>query len=808
MNNSQILEKEKTCFHCGEVCKDEPILYHDKDFCCTGCEKVYELLNDKDLLEYYTCDVTPGISPSNHQFEFLNNPKFRDQLISFSNNQFSKVSFYLPTIHCRSCLYLLENLHKINSAIIKSQLNFGKKELSVWFHEKDLNLGELANLLSKIGYEPLIHPEEEALEQKKSNLIDKNLLLKLGVAGFCTGNIMLFSFPEYLGLADSGLEKWFGFLNLFLGSISVFYAGSDYFSNVWNHFKLKKITIEAPVLLGILVGYSRSAYEILSQQGSGYMDSVTGLLFFLLIGKWFQQKSFDFLSFNRNYKSYFPLTINKKWNSIEVQIPISDIKIGDRINIRNQEIIPADSILIQGNCKIDYSFVTGESDLIEILQGNTIYAGGRHSGEMIEIEVIKDLQHSHLTQLWEQDTFKDPIYKTENWENFANTAGKYFTVGLFALATIVGIYWGYNNPIIWPNAVVSVLIIACPCALAISYPFALGHTMRWMSKFKLYLKNIQSLERLAEIDTIVFDKTGTLTLHKDQHPTVHFLRGLNEDEWNSIYTISLQSAHPLSRQLKNYAESLGYHQVTEIQDFKEVPGKGIEAQIQGNLIQIGSLTFTGAPSSEPNNYFSSESRLYIRIKDTYIGYLDFPWQNREGIEPMLHHLYQSYDLYLLSGDKKQHADSLKDWFYKENHMKFEMSPLEKMEYIKELQKNGKKVAMIGDGLNDAGALREAHVGIAISQNHLQFTPASDGILHADQLKKLGHYLSFAKYGMKVIKYSFMLSILYNLIGLSFAIQGNLSPLVAAILMPVNSLSMLLIATISIQLKGKQLEKLF
>lgn len=808
MNNSEILNQTATCFHCGEICKEEPIRFQGKEFCCTGCEKVYELLSDKDLMEYYTCDVNPGISPSNHEFEFLNNPKFRNQLITFSNNNFSKVSFYLPTIHCRSCLYLLENIHKINSSVIKSQLNFGKKELTIWFNEDSLNLGQLANLLSKIGYEPLIHSEDETIEQKKSIIIDKNLLLKLGIAGFCTGNIMLFSFPEYLGLQDAGLEKWFGYLNLFLGSISVFYAGSDYFSNVWSHLKLKKITIEAPVLLGIIVGYSRSVFEILSQHGAGYMDSVSGLLFFLLIGKWFQQKSFDFLSFNRNYTSYFPLTINKKLVDQEIQIPLSEIKIGDRIFIRNQEIIPADSILIKGNCKIDYSFVTGESDLIDIKEGNTLFAGGRHSGEMIELEVIKDLQHSHLTQLWEQDTFKDPLYKTENWENFANTAGKYFTFGLFALAIGVGLYWGIKNPLIWQNAVVSVLIIACPCALAISYPFALGHSMRWMSKFNLYLKNIQSLERLAEVDTIVFDKTGTLTLHKEQVPNIHFNRGLQEEEWNIIYTLSLQSAHPLSRQLKKYAESLGYHQILQIKGFTEIAGKGIEGNIKGTKIQIGSLNYVNAPTSEPSNYYSSESRLYVRINDEYIGYLDFPWQNREGIEPMLHHLYQNYNLYLLSGDKKQHGNSLIDWFHDEAHMQFEMSPMQKMEYIKLLQNSGKKVAMIGDGLNDAGALREAYVGIAVSENHLQFTPASDGILRADHLKKFSNYLIFAKFGMKVIKYSFMLSLIYNLIGLSFAIQGNLSPLVAAILMPVNSLSMLLIATVSINWKGKQMEKLF
>lgn len=808
MNHQSKITLEKAqCFHCGEVCQEEPIIFDQKDFCCSGCQKVYELLHDKDLMDYYTCDVNPGISPSTHQFEFLDSPQFRNRLITFANNEFSKLTFYLPSIHCRSCLYLLENLHKLNENVIKSQLNFGKKELTVWFKEKDLSISQLANLLSKIGYEPLIQSEDEATSKRNNVFVDKKLLLKLGIAGFCTGNIMLFSFPEYLGLDDPKLAVWFGYLNLFLGSISVFYAASDYFSNVWSHLKLKKLTIEAPVLLGIVVGYSRSVYEIISHHGAGYMDSVTGLIFFLLVGKWFQQKSFDFLSFNRNYTSYFPMSVCKWINKSEIQIPLAELKVGDRLLIRNQEIIPADSILRKGSGKLDYSFVTGESDFIEIKEGNSLFAGGRHTGEMIEVEVIKDLQHSQLTQLWEQNSFKNPLYKTENWENFANKTGMYFTILLFTLAISVGVYWGIVNPKIWSNAVVSVLIIACPCALAISYPFALGHGMRWLSKFNLYFKNTQSLERFANIDTIVFDKTGTLTLHKEQSPKINFTRGLLPEEWTVLYSLSLQSTHPLSRQLKKYIEQLGYSERLFISNFKELTAKGLQGKWNSTLYQIGSPKWLGVPKEEPEDYFHSESRIYIKIGDEFIGFMDFPWENREGIEALLHNLRMNYELYLLSGDKKQAAGPLSDWFPGESHIHFEMSPMEKMEFIQSLQKSGKKVLMVGDGLNDAGALREASVGIAVSENHLQFTPASDAILNGKNVKYLAKYLTFAQFGMKVIKYSFALSVIYNLFGLSFAVQGTLSPIVAAILMPVNSLSMLLIATLGMNFKGRKMQNL-
>ena len=480
--NPLLIETEISCFHCGDICPEKPIIKNEKTFCCTGCEQVYELLNDNHLSAYYDCDINPGISPTEKNFDFLNNKAFRDRLITFSNADFSKVSFHLPAIHCRSCLYLLENLQKLNSQIIKTSLNFGKKDLTVWFNEDQLSLGALATLIASLGYEPHISNATE----KPQNKDQKKLFIKLGIAGFCAGNAMLFSFPEYLGIDDGSLQALFGYLNLALGSVAVFYSGSDYFSNVYAHLKLRKMTIELPILLGILVGYGRSVFEILSHTGAGYIDSVSGLIFFLLIGKWFQQKSFDFLSFERNYKAYFPLVVTKISQGKEETAPLEEIQLGDRLLIRNQEIIPADAYLLKGQSQMDYSFVTGESELIPIQAGQSIYAGGKHIGEAIEIQISKELNQSHLTQMWEQQAFKDPHHKSENWENIANKVGMYFTIVLLTLATAAGIYWFYTDPSRWSNAVVSILVIACPCALAVSYPFALGHGIRWLAKHHFF----------------------------------------------------------------------------------------------------------------------------------------------------------------------------------------------------------------------------------------------------------------------------------------------------------------------------------
>jgi len=797
-----------TCFHCGEPNDQKTVIYNKHSFCCTGCQQVYKLLSDHALEDYYDCAIVPGISPHAQRFSFLDHAIYREKLIRFTHQGISKVTFLLPGIHCRSCLYLLENLYTLNSAIIKTHLNFNKKELSIWFTDSETSLGDLANFLASLGYEPFIDSEDSQANHHKSITQENDLFIQLGLAGFCAGNAMLFSFPEYLGIDDQGLKNLFGYLNLFLGTVAVFYSGSDYFKNVWSHLKLRKITIELPILLGILVGYFRSVYEILSQTGTGYMDSVAGLLFFLLIGKWFQQKSFDFLSFERNYTSYFPLTITKISKGLEVMAPLQEVAIGDHLLIRNQEIIPADSILYRGHSELDYSFVTGESEKIKIKEGDSIFAGGKHAGELIEIVIVKELNQSHLTQLWEEQVFKDSQYKTENWESFSNKVGVYFTYGLISLATIVGTYWFVTDPSKWQNSVVSILVIACPCALAISYPFALGQGMRWLAQFNFFIKDTQSLERLAQIDTIVFDKTGTLTLATNQRAKEQFTRPLTAFEWTNIYSLVNQSTHPISRQAKKYIQHKSISQGQKPDLFSEISGKGLEGNFKGITYLVGSAQFTGHSKNAATTYQMSESQLYIQINEEPMGYIEFPWENRRGVELMLRQLQSKYDVYLLSGDKKEHATHLLDWFPNKESCQFECSPMDKMNFIKSLQNQGKKVAMVGDGLNDAGAIKQAHIGIAVSDDHLHFTPASDAILQGSSLSNLPKFISLAQEGMRLIKFSFTISLIYNAIGLGFAIQGNLSPLIAAILMPLNSFSMLLIANVGMNYWGKNLKNAF
>jgi P-type Cu+ transporter len=785
------------CFHCGLECPDETIKIEEKFFCCDGCKTVYQILEDNNLCQYYDLDKMSGNIPQIGVFAYLDNHLIITELLDFQNNTISKITFHIPSIHCSSCLYLLENLYRLNTAIERSQVDFLKKQVNITFKHHDISLRQIAELLTSLGYEPLIS-RKDVMKQKQYP-IERKLLTQLGVAGFCAGNIMLFSLPEYLGLVEATYKSLFGYLNILLAMPVVFYSASGYFESVFKSVKKGIINIDFPILLSIWVAFTTGIYQVVFNHGAGYFDSLTGLIFFLLIGKWFQQKTYNFLSFERDYKSYFPMAVTRLVLGEEDSVSISELKKGNKILIRNGEIIPSDSMLYKGNAYIDYSFVTGESIPERKRLGDFLYAGGRQVGGTLEMEVLKEVSQSYLTQLWNNDTFQksqESLVKT-----FANLVGKYFTFGVLSLAFSVATYWYFNDSSRVLNAFVSILIIACPCTLSLSYPFALGNGMRLLGKQHFYLKNGDIIEQMANCDTIVFDKTGTITKPTNTASLFKGKRQLSMFEEQLVASLVSNSVHPISIKIKHLITQKQY---LLIESFEETLGKGISGNFEGLKIKLGSNEWVNGFEKLPDFSEKMSSVAHLAINNLYLGYYEIPNNYREGIEDTIQKLTQNYDTYLLSGDNDSERKRLENVFCVKKNLVFNCSPQEKLSFIKELQNKGKKVIMIGDGLNDAGALKQADVGIAITENTLNFTPMSDAILEAKKLKNLPKFLNYSKFGMKLIKLSYGFSLLYNCIGLSFAIQGNLSPIIAAILMPLNSITLVGIASLGMIWEGKKL----
>lgn len=767
------------CTHCGDECPDIDENESKVYFCCNGCEQIYNLLQDNGLGQYYNIENNPGISLKNSNsksFDYLETPEIIETLIDFASEKYSSIHFSLPAIHCSSCIWLLENLHLLNPGIIKSKVNFLEKKAYISFNHDLISLRQLVELLYKIGYEPeLSFSDLEGVEKPK---IDRKLLLKIGVAGFSFGNIMLLSFPEYLGFKEASIHFYIGYFNLLLALPVLLYSASSYLSSALDSLKLRKLGIHVPIAIGILTLFLRSAYEIISQTGEGYLDSFAGFVMFLLIGQWFQQRTFKSISFDRNYKNYFPISVMVNQNGFKNSTSIDKIEKGNLIYIRNGEIIPCDGILEKGIGRIDYSFVTGESENIKVDIGQKIYAGGKHTGGEIEIKVEKKVDQSYLTQLWNEKTFKKDQLSSANI--LLNKISKYFTLTILAIALATFLYWYFIDVSIAFNSITAVLIVACPCALALAIPFIFGNASRILAQMKFYVRSIDIFENIHDVDTIVFDKTGTIT---SNNMGVEFVGPpLSEYQKSFIHKLAGNSNHPFSHTI---AMHLSEFSNEKLDSFSEKIGFGIEGKKGNDICRLGSELFI-LGTTEGNN----SKHVLVEFNGKVIGHFEFQIELRRGIKSTLSSLSQ-YSLALLSGDNKKSEKQMKEIFPNGSVLQFKQDPSQKLEFISNLQSKGQNVMMIGDGLNDAGAISQSEVGIIVVDEKNNFNPACDIVASESSFKNLSSILKYIG-DLRIALYgAFIIAFLYNLIGLGFAVSGNLSPMIAAILMPTSSISIMI-----------------
>src|SRR5581483_3515250 len=465
------------CFHCGTPCRTGVFASDQHSFCCRGCQTVFEILTENGLSDFYQLAENAGVrvkpGAGEDQYRHLDAPAVLQRLVDFSNDQITRVTFRVPAIHCIACVWLLENLFHLKPGIGHSQVHFPRKEIALSFQTGRIKLSEVVGLLASLGYEPELKLSD--LDKESARPGDRRLWMQLGVAGFAFGNTMLFSISSYLGLDSWSrpvLERIFGCISLALAIPVLFYSAADYWKSAWLSARRRMVTIEVPIVLGIAALFVQSTVEVLSGRGPGYFDSLCGLLFFLLCGKWFQQKTYDRLAFDRDYKSFFPLTAIRETEGRQEQAALSELRAGDRLIIRNGELIPADARLIEGPALIDYSFVTGESEPAERRAGDRLYAGGRQIGGAITVEMTRAVSQSYLTSLWNQEVFRKE--RGNSLDTLTNRYSRRFTVAVLAVAVAAAVFWGFHEPARAVRSFVSVLIVACPCALALAAPFALG----------------------------------------------------------------------------------------------------------------------------------------------------------------------------------------------------------------------------------------------------------------------------------------------------------------------------------------------
>jgi len=756
---------------------------------------VYEILNENNLCTYYDLNAHPGNQQLQHKrknkFAYLDKEDIAARLVSFSDGQQCHVTFSVPQIHCSSCLWLLENLGKLHPGVLSARVNFVKKEVFVVFNSVETTLREVVETMNAVGYEPYL-----SLEATKPDRKTNSRVTQISIAGFCFANIMMLSLPEYFSVTNYLQEKTgtaFRYIGLLLSLPVFFYCAGEFFSNAYSSVKTKYLNIDSSIALAILLTFGRSLYNLFVLDGNTYFDSMSGIVFFMLVGRWAQDRTQQSLIFDRDYKSFFPIAVNAKRSGVMEPVMINELKEKDIIEIFDQEIVPADAVLAKGKALIDYSFVTGESLPRQIEPGSLIYAGGKQLGERIELMVLKRSNQGYLTNLWNREG------KTRGSAGNLHRISNYFTLVVFALTVASAIFWltqgAYNA--MW-NALTTTLIVACPCALLLASTFTNGNVMRILARSGIFLRNSDVITDMASITHVVLDKTGTITLNKNFHVTYKG-KILTDEDKKLIASLARHSTHPLSKSIYDHLKVKNTYQVDS---FINVPGKGIEGWINDRHIKIGNKKFIQphAPDEEESN----TSKVFIGIDGMIPGVFGLENVYRPGVQAMLHELKDKFSLSILSGDNSSERLRLESMTGGTRELYFNQSPEDKYNYVAQLQATGAKVLMAGDGLNDAGALRKSQVGIAVMEGNSSFTPASDAIIAGAAFTNLASLLAFTQKARLTILISFIISITYNVIGLYFALQGLLAPVIAAILMPASTISIILITFFLSEWYGRKL----
>jgi len=748
---------------------------------------VYGLLHENGLGRYYALEAMPGrrIWPAGgRKWTFLDDPLVADELCDFTDGDQARVTLHLPAIHCVACVWLLENLFKLHPGAGRSVVNFARREAAITFDRSRLKFSELAALLTTIGYEPQFTFGETELAEPAAGR--KKAWLQIGFAAFGFGNIMLMSLPVYLGL-DSVNEPWFktfaGWLSLALALPVLIYSASDFWRAAWAGVRQRSLTLEFPISLGLAAIYGTSIFEVLARRGPGYCDSLCGVVFFLLCGRVFQKMTHDRLTFDRDYKGFFPLSVVRQGPGGEESVAISRLQTGDRLILRNGELIPADARLVDGEACIDYSFVTGESEPVKRRAGEHLYAGGRQVGGAITVETVKPVAQSYLATLWEHEAFRKP--RDHDLDCLTNRYSRRFTKLVLGVALAAAGGWWFQDAGKAEKVFTSVLIVACPCALALAAPLTQGTAQRLLGRLNIYLKNGLVIERLAEVDTIVLDKTGTLTTADARG--VKFLtadrRGAGElspAEAQWIGSLTRYSTHPHSVRITRH---LGTDPLP-VAGFNEVPGQGVAGEVAGHRVVVGSGEWLQQQGVKLDA--SPAGGVQVAIDGRWRGGFALENSLRPEVAELLAQLGGRFELALLSGDNEREAGQFQTLFGPDARLRFNQRPADKLNFIRELQQGGRRVMMVGDGLNDAGALKQAEVGVAVVEQIGVFSPASDVILDAAQLPQLARVLQFARASARAVRTGFLISAVYNLAGISIAAAGLMAPIVCAILMPISS----------------------
>lgn len=790
------LESDQQCYHCHNPLDSDRFSRDSKSFCCQGCLSVYSILKGRGLGRFYEIKKATGVYPEaspaqevSHSYNYCNDELFEKDYLQRIQDDKKVARFYLEGIHCLACLWLIEKLPEYSQGVLRAQLNIETQVVSIVL-KKEQKVGEIALMLASFGLKP--HPlklGEHA--QERATQEERKEFLRIGVAGAAMMNIMLYSIAMYAG-APSSFTGPFNYLIALFSLPVMLFSAQPFYLSAWHAIKNKKMNLDFPIAFALIYGSVRGFMEIALGRDGHYFDTLTVLVFLLLLSRYVVKK------WGQKGLALNSLATFLGQEAVQVKTPQGwserhpdYLQKGDWVLIKKNQILPADGIIKEAQqvVSLQTAMLTGEPLPIVKKIGEKVLAGTQSVGAdfIFEVQQLKDqTEMGRVLHSLQFESSKASVFST-----LADKWASRLVLIIFSLCALLLLYFGLEGDLLeGEKRALSLIIITCPCALALATPLALARSLSLANKLGIVLKNEQLLERIAQVKSIFLDKTGTLTKGEFNYLFHHFLKPDFSEELKSaylhlVYSMEADSNHPLALCLKKHLAPQ-FDKALVVQDLTEEIGLGIRASYLDKKYEIKSSQQKHENAKTLGLYEDGEEILWFALGDE--------------IRPQVAQILKKWigmnkNVAILSGDDSGRvADCAQSLGLDPNKSKGELLPSDKAEIVSQ----SRPCLMVGDGANDALALQRADVGVAVKGSMQLSLKSCDVYLSKPGLIPLDQLFILSQSSVALIKRNLKFSFFYNLIGITLAASGHIDPLAAAVFMPLSSLTVLVSTIIANQ----------
>ncbi len=782
------------CSHC-HLQFDESVMIKDGTyfFCCKGCQGIYHLLQDEGLDSFYDKLGDEKLTPPTEQFQDsanFNSPAFYDRYVLKDSEGFHEVSLIIEGIHCSACVWLNEKaLHKMEGVLDVFINHTNNKARIVWDDEM-VKLSKIIDMIRAIGYDAF--PYDPEIQEARAEKERKDYYLRIAVAAFAMMNIMTIAVAQYAGFftgMDQNIKNILNIAEWLLSTPVLFYSGWVFFRGAYYGFKTKTVNMDILVATGALLTYLYSIYITVFELGEAYFDSVAMIITFVLLGKFLEVLSKKSAADTLDVLSkHVPSEVTVLKEGEQINVSVNEVVVGDILLLKAGEKAGIDGEIIEGAGSFDESSLSGESEPIYKNIGDHVVSGTTSIDGVVTYRATKDFEHSTLANILTM--LERSLSRKPRIEQIANRLSEYFSTAILLLAFATFVVWW-----IWPHSFetafmvgISVIVIACPCALALATPVATMVGLGQGAKRGILFKEAAHLETLAKIDTLVLDKTGTITEGRPRVQTTEWFDSDEEREGHKAKLMSLLNAskHPVSIGVSEYLAGEESVSLAILDELEQIPAKGMVARCEKEML-LGGNALLMRENDIRAEYQSEHTLFYFAIGKRLIARFELFDSAKADAAAVISSLQHSgIDIVMLTGDHKGVAKRVADEVGI-GHYHAELTPEQKANMIAQMQADGHRVVMAGDGVNDILALAQAEIGIAMGNGSDIAIDVSDVVLMNDSLSALEESFKIGRTTYRLVKQNLGISLVYNAITIPLAMAGFIIPLIAAISMSVSSL---------------------